>query len=204
MNFGSKDEFISQHMPFIVKTVADYTKKYVEVENSEELSIAMEAFYYAMNKYEDNKGAFFPFAKKVIINKLIDESRKQNNLITLGFEDRGFPSYEHFEEDTIIKSELENYEVLLKEYGFDLNELSKTAPKHLNTRTNLFQIAKLLLEHDDIIESLNKTKRIPITEISNRFSISKKVLKSHKNMIIAIMVAYTNNVSTIIQWIDNN
>lgn len=203
MNFDSKDDFISQHMPFIIKTVADYTNKYVEIENSEELSIALEAFYYAMDKYEDNKGAFFPFAKKVIINKLIDEFRKRNKVITLQLEEKEIATYEHFEEDTIFKNEIYSYESLLKEYGIDFDKLSKTAPKHMQTRMNLFEIGKELSEQEDIVDFLRKNKRIPITEISNRFNISKKVLKTHKSMIIAIIVAYINNISTIIQWIDN-
>lgn len=202
MNFDPIDDFIAQHMPFIVKTVADYTNKYVEIENSEELSIAMEAFYYAIDKYEDNKGAFFPFAKKVIINKLIDQSRKTNKVITIQFEDRETDTYEYFEDDTILKSELQNYEHLLNGYGIDFDSLSKTAPKHLTTRDNIFSLGKLLSEQVEIIELLNKNKRLPITEISNRFGISKKIVKTHKNMIIAIILAYMNNVSTIIEWIE--
>lgn len=204
MNFDHNDDFIAEHMPFIVKTVADYTKKYVEIENSEELSVAIEAFYNAMNKYDEERGAFFSFAKKVILNKLIDESRKKSKVITLQLDDRDIGAYENFEEDTLLKSELQHYESFLGEYGITFEGLSNSAPKHIKTRTSLFELGKELSEQEQIISLLVKNRRLPITEISNNFNVSKKVLKTHKNMLIAIILAYINNISTIIKWIDNN
>lgn len=203
MTFDNVDVFIADHMPFIIKTVADFTGKYVEVENSEELSIAIEAFSVAMDKYVEGKGIFYAFAKKVMVNKLIDEARKQSKIISIPFDEAYEGAYEEFEEDTLIKEELKNYEEYLSEYFLSYDQLIDCAPKHKQTRKTILELGKKLHEDEDFAKLILKNKRLPITEIYNQLNVSKKVLKTHKNMIVAIFIAYNKNVSSIISWIEN-
>ncbi|PKM96030.1 MAG: hypothetical protein CVU84_04320 [Firmicutes bacterium HGW-Firmicutes-1] len=203
MNIDNKNEFISEHFPFIIKAVADYTKKYVEVENSEELSIAIEAFNHAIDHYEESRGNFFSFAKTVIVNRLIDDTRKKSKIIQITFEDSQVSAYEHFEEDTLLKHELMKYEQNLSTFDITWDDLVRTAPKHKLTRSQIFILAINLSKDEEITRKIFEKKKLPITEISNLFSVSKKFLKLHKELIIAIVVAYEEKVHTIIQWIEN-
>ncbi|PKM50667.1 MAG: hypothetical protein CVV02_10305 [Firmicutes bacterium HGW-Firmicutes-7] len=201
--FDNKNEFISSHFPFIIKTVADYTKKYVEVENSEELSIAIEAFNHAIDHYEEGKGNFFSFAKTVIVNRLIDDTRKKSKIIKIAFEDSNVSGYQNFEEDTLQKHELQVYEQNLSSFNITWDDLVRTAPCHKLTRSRIFVLSINISQNKEITRKIFEKKRLPITEISNLFSVSKKFVKLHKELIIAIVVAYEEKVNSIIQWIEN-
>lgn len=203
MKIDNRNKFISEHFPFIIKTVADYTKKYVEVENSEELSIAIEAFNHAIDCYEKEKGRFFSFAKKVIINRLIDETRKKSKITQITFDDSILGTYEHFEDDLLIKHELYLYEQSLSSFNISWDDLVKTSPKHKLTRQRVFELAINISKNNDITQKIIAKKRLPLTEISDFYKISKKFLKLHKKMLIAIVIAYEKNTNTIIQWIEN-
>lgn len=203
MTFDNKDVFIAEHMPFIIKTISDFTGKYVEIENSEELSIAIEAFSIAMDNYVEGKGIFYAFAKKVMVNKLIDEARKQSKVIVIPLDESHEGTYEAFEEDTLVKQELSSYEKYLSEYQISYDQLIDSGPKHRETRKMIIELGKKLYEDEAIAHLIIKNKRLPITEVSNQLSISKKILKTHKNMIVAIFIAYYKNVSSIITWIEN-
>ncbi len=202
MEFDPSDEFINKHMPFIVKTVADYTNRYVEIENSEELSIALEAFYDAMNNFKEEKGNFYSYSKKVITNRLIDNSRKNNKILTVSFDMADVPDNQSFEEDSILRQELEYYEKQLALFSIDFEMLFKYSPKHKESRNNVFKLASDLAKDEDIVDRLFATKRLPITEIITKYNFSKKVLKRHKFTIISIIIAYKYNVSSVIQKIE--
>lgn len=62
---SDKNSFIKQHIPFIIKTVSQITGQYVTL-NQNEMSIALLAFNEAIDKYEEERGGFLPFAKVVI------------------------------------------------------------------------------------------------------------------------------------------
>lgn len=72
-----KEEFISDYTPFILKTVARITGKYVDIENSEEYSIALMAFDEAINCFDIGKNkSFLGFSDLVINRRIIDYIRK--------------------------------------------------------------------------------------------------------------------------------
>lgn len=190
MEIEDKNKFISDHFPFIIKTVADFTNKYVEVENSEELSLAIEAFHHAIDYYEEGKGGFFSYAKTAIINRLIDEKRKRSKTTHINLEDSQIGAYEYFEEDALLKIELQEYEKSLSFFGICWDDLIRTAPKHRDTRSRIFSLAILISQNEEIKHKIFEKKRLLITEISNIYSVSKKFLKLHKMMIIAIVIAY--------------
>ena len=69
-----RNDFIEQSMPFIIKTTSSFLGRYVCTDNDEEFSIALIAFNEAIEKYNEDRGNFWAFAKLVI------ESRLKNNL----------------------------------------------------------------------------------------------------------------------------
>lgn len=203
MTFENKDIYIEEHMPFIIKTVADFTKRYVEIENSEELCIAIEAFSIAMDQYNEQIGGFFPFAKRVIVNKLIDEIRKKPKIISIPLESADLGSYDNVETNVINKSEIERYEHILVDFGLSFERLTKVAPKHKITRINIIQLSKKISENETLTNRIINDRKIPITEISKQMSVSLKIVKSHKEMITAIFLAYHHNISLVVKWLDS-
>lgn len=198
----NREDYIQKHMPFIIKVVSDFTKRYVEIENSEELSIALEAFHHAMEHFDETKGTFFAFAKKVMVNKLIDAKRKQGNIIYLDIDEIEKCSEESIEEQIILREELFNYEKLLSHYGFDFEVLTKHAPKHQDTRVEVLALGIHLAKKKTIVDLVVQSKRLPLTRIIQEENISLRFLKSHQKMILAIIIAYQYQIQSITDWIE--
>lgn len=202
MDLRQKDKLITEYMPFIIKVVADYTKRYVELENSEELSIALEAINLALDKYDEERGSFCSYAKKVIVNKLIDEARKRPKVIKLEFQDSDVGAYEDFENSTLLKNEIHHYEKCLKDFDIGFEELVEKSPKHQSTRMNVLELGIRISRNQEMVDKIFKAKRLPITEISASFDVTKKILKSHKSFIVAIVIAYSQNFNSVTEWIE--
>lgn len=49
------DQLINQHMAFLIRTVSNFTGKYVSIENDDEFSIALIAFTEAVKKYDEDE-----------------------------------------------------------------------------------------------------------------------------------------------------
>ena len=64
------DQLINQYMAFLIRTVSNFTGKYVSIENDDEFSIALIAFTEAVKKYDEDRGNFLGFAKLVIESRL--------------------------------------------------------------------------------------------------------------------------------------
>ena len=47
---------IKEHMPFLIRTVSEFTGRYVSTENDDEFSVALAAFAEAVEKYEPERG----------------------------------------------------------------------------------------------------------------------------------------------------
>jgi len=75
-----RNQFITDYVPFILKTVSDQLKRYVETENSEEYSVGLLGFNEAIDKYESSKGSFLSFAKLVIQSRIKDLIIKNKSL----------------------------------------------------------------------------------------------------------------------------
>ena len=80
------DQLINQHMAFLIRTVSNFTGKYVSIENDDEFSIALIAFTEAVKKYDEDRGNFLGFAKLVIESRLktyLGKKRKESSECSL-------------------------------------------------------------------------------------------------------------------------
>lgn len=64
------NHLIEHHMAFLIRTVSNFTGRYVSVENDDEFSIALSAFAEAVECYDEKRGQFLGFAKLVIESRL--------------------------------------------------------------------------------------------------------------------------------------
>ena len=71
------DELISQYMNFIRSETARHTHALSSEGRDDELSIAMFAFYEAVQGYQRGRGSFLSYASAAIRNRLIDYHRKE-------------------------------------------------------------------------------------------------------------------------------
>ena len=77
---SDKNAFIKQHIPFIIKTVSQITGQYVTL-NQDEMSIALLAFNEAIDKYEEEREEFLPFAKVVIRSRVLNYLEKEQKRV---------------------------------------------------------------------------------------------------------------------------
>ncbi len=200
---------IEDYLPFIIKTISKFTNRYVSIENDEEFSIGLVAFHEAVQKYENDKGPFMPFAKLVITSRLKNYFNKEN-------QNKGHISIENLEEEGIkLEDSLQNpiedkssllHEIdLLKEeinlFGFSLEDLVDEAPKHSDTRNNAIQLSEKISQDEPIMDFMYIKKRLPIKQIALKYSITQKVIKGSKKFIITSTIIFYKNFRNLRFWI---
>lgn len=200
---------IEDYLPFIIKTISKFTNRYVSIENDEEFSIGLVAFHEAVQKYDNDKGPFMPFAKLVITSRLKNYFNKEN-------QNKGHISIENLEEEGIkLEDSLHNpiedkssllHEIdLLKEeinlFGFSLEDLVDEAPKHSDTRNNAIQLSEKISQDEPIMDFMYIKKRLPIKQIALKYSITQKVIKGSKKFIITSTIIFYKNFRNLRFWI---
>ncbi len=191
---------VSDYFPYIIKTVSEVTGRYVEVENSIELSIALEKFVGVQQYYDPEKGPFMPYVKKVMRNAIIDYMKSERTRSTVLLTDEmELPSKEGSVYDG---AQLLIYEKELKKYAITFAKLADKAPVHKVTRSKLVGLAKTISSDEDVLSHVKSKKRLPIALISRRYDITEKVLKSHKLYLTALIIAYAESIEPVMNWID--
>lgn len=191
---------VSDYFPYIIKTVSEVTGRYVEVENSIELSIALEKFVDVQKYYDPEKGQFMPYVKKVMRNAIIDYMKSEKTKSTVLLTDEmKLPSKEGSVYDA---TQLLIYEKELKKYAITFRKLADKAPVHKVTRGKLILLAKTISTDLDVLKHIKSKKRLPITLICRRYDITEKVVKSHKLYLLAVIIAYAESIEPVIKWID--
>lgn len=193
-----REKIIEEYIPFIIKTVSDQLNRYIEAENSEELSVGIEAFNEAIDKYEKNRGNFIGFAQLVIKNRIIDDLRKKSKHkkaipISQFEEDDNDQLQKHFSIDDFtknftLKTEIKEFEEKLKDFQIGFSDLVEEAPKHIDTRANAIRIAKYIADDEGLKEELFRKKRLPSKKLIDQLGTSVKILKRSRKFIIATAI----------------
>lgn len=203
------NSLIKDYMAFIVKTVSSITGRYVSVENDDELSIALIAFQEAVDKYEESKGSFSSFAKLVISsrvkNHLIKESKHNKVQSIEALKESGVDVTEVAEpvaeSSDEIASEINKLKGELEAFGFTFEDLVDEAPKHEDTRKNAIALSEKISEDKPLTEVMYEKKRLPIKQVSLKFSVTEKVIKRSKKFIISVVIIIDKNFRNLRLWI---
>ncbi len=191
---------LQDYMPLIIKTVSEVTGRYVELENSIELGVAMEKFITVQHHYDPMKGPFIPYVKKSIRNAVIDYLKSEQRHSYYSVED--YEILQADSSDVCKAAQLAMYEKELHKYKITFSKLALKAPVHQLTRERLVKLAKQLSTDKTVTSHVKEKKRLPITTISNNYDVSIKVVKSHKLYLLAILIAYMGEVDPVTQWIE--
>jgi len=198
------NELLHSYQPFMKKTASFVCKRYIQ-EQDDEYSIALSAFHEAILHYEEDKNAsFLTFAHLLIRRKLIDFIRKEARRkdFTLGdsssdLEEDAFTllesshSFEQFtaeQQANERRSQIRAYEELLKPFGLNFQELVKVSPSHEDSRQTAIHIAQIIAESDEFYETFLVKKRLPVKELEELVSVSRKTIERQRKYIIAIII----------------
>jgi len=211
------NNIIDEYKPFIASTVNDKLGKYVEYGRDDELSIGMLAFKEAIESYDRNKGKFLNFAKHVINLRLIDYYRKnskykkiillnsndetENESIRNSEKNEAITKYINDEINEIRKYEIIDFKNELLKWNIEFSDLVKVSPKHKSLRNTYKEIARVVAENKEILESLLATKRLPINKLTEIYGVHRKKIERGRIYIIALVIAQIGDYGYIKEYI---
>ena len=207
-----RNELITDYQPFVAKAVSRFAGRYIDPARDDEYSVALQAFNEAIDSYDPANGAsFLHFAETVIRRRLIDHARKEqrhNVLIP-------YSSFETLDEEEYVmnpveisqaiqlydeqqraeerRSEIVELNRKLQEFGISFRDLVETSPKHADSRQVLIAIGRLLAQDESLMEQLEARKQLPIKELLDRVSVSRKTLERNRKYLIAVAVIHSGN-----------
>lgn len=199
-NEFSREEFIQNHKPFIIKISSNLCKRYLTWGHDEELSIALVAFNEAIDSFKpDDRASFYGFAKTVINRRLIDYFRKESKHQVLSLTPlepdkddlydyesaSSFKQYKEEEQQSDFAETVKNYTTVLAEYGILLEDLVEVSPKHRDSKATLWRVAQEFCEHSNLLKHLTKTKLLPLKELELLTGVKRKVLERGRKYLIA-------------------
>ncbi|MBS4188977.1 RNA polymerase sigma factor SigI [Bacillus sp. FJAT-49705] len=200
-----QNDLIQSYKPFIAKTVSSVCKRYIH-ESDDEFSIGLIAFNEAIQKYSHDKGSsLISFAEVIIKRRVIDYIRKQvkyQNLkldidVGQGEEDQiaatienelSIEQYNRKTEEESRREEILQFTEILRQYDLSFSDLIEQSPKHADARKNAMNIARIICENEGLRQVLLEKKRLPIKQLEEHVSVSRKTIERNRKYIIAISI----------------
>lgn len=195
-----RDDFIKDYIPFIIKATSKVINTYVDLNNSEEYSMALIAFNEAIDSYDKSKGSFLNYANLVIKNRIIDFLRKNNRR-----KSKVIPLYEvtdtvdekNFTDQIELEDEIEEFKDKLGNFNITLEELVEQSPKHIAGRIRSVKMARFVINKEDLKINFYRLKRLPMKVLSESFKITIKTLKRTKKFTTATVLILDGNFSLL-------
>jgi RNA polymerase sigma factor len=204
------NELIQAYKPFIAKTVSSVCGRYI-YETDDEFSIGLIAFNEAIEKYSKERGSsLLSFSEVIIKRRVIDYIRKQTKSQHISM-DLGIASpeeespgsaivnelsideFKKKNDEQLRKDEIIQFQSLLEEFDLSLKDLVENSPKHADARKNAIDVAKMLVENQELKESMFEKKRLPIKELEKMADVSRKTIERNRKYIIAIALILSSD-----------
>ena len=197
---------IKEHMPFLIRTVSEFTGRYVSTENDDEFSVALAAFAEAVEKYEPERGGFLGFTRLVIDSRLKNFVRQEKGCLkTISLEEMrevGLePSCEDPAEKNGLREEILQYREELLLFGLTLEHLADAAPKHKDTRIAAMDVAKTASQDQHTVELTYRKRKLPVREVARIARVTEKIVKGSKIFILATMIIFVRQFPELLDWI---
>lgn len=198
------DHLITIYRPFILKTLSDLSGRFIDVVNDDEYSIGLQAFYEAMQRFDNRGSHFLTFARLVIASRLKTFWQKEKRSATLSLDDYDIASddVDRLVSELSMADEITRFTRKLHEYGLDFAMLVAASPKHRDTREDILSIARRVSQTPELMDFLRRKKRLPIQLIARRLGVSAKVVKRNKIYLLASTLIFANPESEIANWLN--
>lgn len=209
INLENLNSLIERHMPFLIRTVSNFTGRYVSIENDDEFSIGLLAFAEAVKRYEPDRGKFLSFARLVIESRLKNYKEKSSRYMQEEslevLRDAGIDFFRKDEEENEstekLHEEVLKYREELLLFGLTLENLADTAPKHRDTRQTAVQTAETASEDSETVEETYRKRKLPVRRVARIGKVTEKVVKTSKTFILAVMIIFVREFTGLRYWI---
>jgi len=196
------ERLIEDFRAFLRSRVTRYSVRRDDAQKDEMLGTAMLAFYESIQKYDASKGHFFPFADRVVCERLIDYNRKElrhdGHTVPLEEEDDeqtsaqsaalneiSIRAYEAENSREQIAYEIEQFQTELSAWGITMDSLVLQSPKHKKLRSEYKKVIAIIAQSPDIVQTIQVKRYFPIKAISSISGLPQKKLERARNFILA-------------------
>ncbi len=186
--------------PFILKTASGVLRRYI-TRSDDAWSVALIAFWEAVDGYREEKGVFETYAGLVIRRRLIDYRRREiRHSREIAVEPAAFsgdsegaaPKYLLQQQQTSwqemrLREEISDVSQRLSFYGFTFESLPDSSPKSRKTKQACIAAATFLLANPVLIERMRHSLRLPVKSLVTGARVSQKLIERHRCYIIAVV-----------------
>ena len=207
-----RNNLISEYRPFILRVTSETVGNYVIPGNSDEFSIALQAFNEGISSFDETKGLnFIKFAERLIKWRLADYQRKvktykdketsfereyedgeinEDTNLNLAIEDEAFGRID-------FKSQILELQETLSVFGISFSALASSAPKHLDSRRLMIDAAKKLADSEELMKLLFNKKELPVTKLVEKTGLNRKTFYRNRDYIIALSIILRSDMDDI-------
>jgi RNA polymerase sigma factor len=206
-----RNELIRRYHPYILKTTSRFFRRYIDPQQDDAYSVALAAFDEAITRYSPQGGkVFLGFAETVITRRLIDytrlESRHSSVVPYSAFESEGedgesqvnriednqaLEAYNQERSADDRKMEIVTLTEEMASFGITFEDLVQHSPRHQDSRNILLRLGKRLANEENMFNFLREKQMLPIKELCEAESISRKTVERHRKYLIAVaLIAY--------------
>ena len=197
-----RERLIQDHEDLILKTASRASYRYV-TKSDDEWSVALCAFSDAIDRYSPDRGDFIPFSQMVIKRALIDSHRSRVSHLTEistspfvleGTEEdadetdrsvyMAVVDQSRESADRSLQEEITAANETLERYGFRFFDLTECSPQQDKTKQECARAIRYVLSRPEMIQELEKSRKLPIRAVAAGSGVSRKVLDRYRKYII--------------------
>ena len=197
---SEQEQLLAENELFILHTAQKTVGRRI-TRSDDEWSIALSAFWEAVQHYDPQKGSIQSYASVVIRHRLIDEARNRKKReqelsvepaaftgeaeeVSIGVQRAVERNLIQEAPDTTLADEIEELAELLRRYHIDFFDLPKCCPKARKTRSVCLKAARFVCRIAELLARLRKTLKLPSSEMETGVPISRKLLEQFRKYII--------------------
>ena len=179
-------------------------------------SVALMAFYEAINTYRKEKGHFYPFADMVIRRRIIDELRRTSKnadvqVATLDedteeygqsrpIQDASIDDYKRNMLQGLLAEEISQYSEELQEWGLSFDTLTAHSPKHAAVRSFCNDVVGEIMKNEDLLSIIKGKRYFPIKKIQEMTGIPRKKLERARIYVISVIIVLTGDYDLLAEY----
>ena len=210
---------LSDFRPFFAHTAIKYAMRANQEHKDELFEVAQLGFYKAVKGFDSAKGHFFPFARLVVRNCIVDYIRKSYKKIgdTVSFDDErevegrqltallGKVSVERYDSDMRQKKlveELNQFRQDLASWKISMENLVKESPKHSAVKATYKGIVQVIMSTPEIMNTIINKHYLPIKEISKLSGLPQKKVERARTFILAAILIKIGDYDLLSDYVE--
>jgi RNA polymerase sigma factor len=220
------NRLIADFVPFLHACVTKYSIQNNVYHRQEMFSAALRAFAEAIHQYNIEKGHFFPFANRIVRERIIDcvrsiyrhdektvplvesntateEDPQRLHTVLTTEEEISIRIYDAERNQELLVAEIEQLKSELATWGITLDSLHKQSPKHKRLRETCKYVVSTIAQMPDITQTIQIKRYFPISTISKITGIPQKTLERARIFILASLIIKLGDYEYLSAYVDN-